>query len=202
MLPSASLGVRWICCTCWIIRTLRGLPSRSTHGSCWPRSTLCLSLSPVFRYVVADQRRCTIEDVGFQGIGMCHSCVGATVNRPKRGDRATLRRLESLKAAAQLTKAVSQAPPQNCVFGKGGWLRDTPHPHGVACKGHALCSVLARWEIIRSPVLRGELWAGWIQILISMQAGRDGSLCFCGGPAPKAMNLHKRRSVNHVECRA
>ncbi|CAE7781515.1 Ubr1 [Symbiodinium sp. CCMP2456] len=38
-------------------------------------------------------------------------------------------------------------------------------------------------EIIRSPRLSGELWAGWIQILISMQA----------------MNPHKRRSVNHVE---
>ncbi|CAE7428307.1 dut [Symbiodinium sp. KB8] len=38
-------------------------------------------------------------------------------------------------------------------------------------------------EIIRSPRLSGELWAGWIQILISMQA----------------MNPHKRRSDNHVE---
>eukprot|EP00434_Breviolum_minutum_P035352 symbB.v1.2.031289.t1/scaffold3617.1/size53222/3 len=38
-------------------------------------------------------------------------------------------------------------------------------------------------EIVRSPSLRGELWAGWIRILISMQA----------------MNPHKRRCGNHVE---
>lgn len=38
-------------------------------------------------------------------------------------------------------------------------------------------------EIIRSPRLRGELWAGWIRILVSMQA----------------MNPHKQRSGAHVE---
>lgn len=38
-------------------------------------------------------------------------------------------------------------------------------------------------EIITSPSLRGELWEGWMKILVAMQA----------------MNPHRRRQGTHVE---
>ena len=46
----------------------------------------------------------------------------------------------------------------------------------------AVCAEVAR-EIVRTPILRCDLWEGWVRILVAMQA----------------MNPHERRAGSHIE---